>query len=264
MPRNPRSLQLTESYRRRLLAIRERLERDTRARWPRIEDFDTSPWLVSTANATAQAQREGVRTTAGYLAALLSLELGRRVQPPRLEADRYVGLSRDGRPLNEALETALIGTRARLSVGEPPEQALSYGLNRALRMTAHEAVQTPREALLDAVEADERLGGWQRAVAGTCAACMALSGESAPHFEVHPGCQCLPLPTVRGVPERVALPTGAALFARMNAKEQEKAVGPTAAEVIREGKADLKDFVAHSPQARQDDFLTQAPVQDAT
>jgi hypothetical protein len=139
---------------------------------------------------------------------------------------------------------------------------LNIGLDRATRMVAFEAMQTPRDAMLATVEADERFTGWKRSVSGTCAACMALSGDSAPHFEVHPNCQCVPMPEVAGAPDRFSLPTGAVLFAALTVAQQDEAVGPEAAALIREG-APLKDFVGHSRLASdQPNFITQRPAEE--
>lgn len=262
MPRSPRSLQLTEAYRSRLLAIGSRVEAQARQAWPTIENLDATDWPERMAASLTQAQTQAVRLTAGYLGAFIRSETGRGTAPA-IDSRKYAGQSRDGRPLVDALVSPLIGTRAALKEGRASSVALNIGLTRGLRTVGFEAVQAGRDALLDTVNEDDRIEGWQRAVAGTCAACMSLSGESAPRFEVHPGCQCVPLPTIAGVPQRIALPTGAALFALKTRAEQDASVGAEAAELIRSGQADLKDFVSHSKVETQDDFLTQAPVQDA-
>jgi hypothetical protein len=127
------------------------------------------------------------------LGAYLRSESGRGTVPA-IDSRRYAGLSRDGRPLTEALQSPIIGVLSSLKRGDPPDKALALGLVRARRSASFEAVQTPREALLDAIEDNPRVEGFQRQVAGTCAACMALSGE--PNMEVHPGCQCMPVPRV--------------------------------------------------------------------
>ena len=256
----PSSLNLTSSYRRRLLDLEGRVALASRAQWPSIEELDGSQWPLAIGRQVARAQTEAVRATAAYLT--LTLRANRK--PSRLSIDtrEYAGLSRDGRPIEEALETALIGTRAALKDGREPAVALSIGLSRGLRMAQFEVVQAGRDALLDTIEADSRFTGWQRAVAGTCAACMALSGSTGPRFEVHPGCQCLPFPTVKGA-ARVLLPTGAALFTALSREEQDAKIGAEPARLVREGEADLKDFVSHSHlETDQPDFITQRPAEE--
>lgn len=262
MPRSQTSLRLTDSYRRRLVALGNAAEAQARALWPTIEELDSTSWPEQMARTVAVAQRQGVRLTMGYLAAYARSE-GASGTTPKLDAAKYVGLSRDGRPLSELFTSPLIGVRAALKQGRPASVALNLGLTRGTRSAAYEAIQTPRDALLDTIEADPRFTGFQRSVAGTCAACMALSGTGGPHFEVHPSCQCVPAPTVAGASNRFPIPTGAALFKSLTKEQQDEKVGAEAAALIRDGQADLKDFVAHSRLEEQDeDFITQKPVQD--
>lgn len=67
--------------------------------------------------------------------------------------------------------------------------------------------------------------------------------------------------TVWGGINEVPRPTGEELFSQLTAEDQNKAIGPEAAALVREG-APLKDFVSHSPQSEQPDFITQKPAQD--
>lgn len=261
MPAQRRSLQLTEAYRRRLLQLSTRAEDTARRTWPSIEQLDSTNWPEQTASALTRLQTEGVRLTAGYLAAFMRSESGRGTVPA-IDSRLYAGLSRDGRPLSEALRSPIIGVLAALKEGRPPSTALNLGFVRAKRMVSFEAIQASRDALTDAIEASDRLTGWQRNVAGTCAACMALSGSQGPRFEVHPGCECVPMPTVKGVAQKIALPTGAALFAALTKEEQEAKIGPEAAQLVRDGEADLKDFVSHSEtDSNQPRWITQRPAE---
>jgi hypothetical protein len=259
VPASPRSLALVEAYRRRLLALSDRLEAAARNLWPRIEELDETPWPAQMAQAVSRAQLEGVRLSAGFLAAYLRSESGRGTVPA-IDSTRYVGRSRDGRPLDEALRSPIIGVLAALKDGKAPQEALNLGLVRARRSVSFEALQTPRDALLDAIAKDPRTDGFQRQVAGTCGACMALSGE--PNMEVHPGCQCLPVPRVVGAVAVVAIPTGIELFRSLSRQQQDETIGAEAAELVR-GGASLDDFVAHSKtDSDQPAWITQKPAQD--
>lgn len=259
MPQNRRSLQLTDSYRVRLLWIGERAEALARHTWPSIEELDATDWPERTAASLTIAQTQAVRISAGYLAAYARSE-GARGTVPATDSKKYAGLARDGRPLAEALTSPIIGVRSALKEGRTPEQALRLGLVRATRTVGFEAVQAGRDALTDAIEADDRFTGFQRSVAGTCAACMALSGD--PNAEVHPGCQCVSQPVVSGTRDRFPLPSGASLFAALSAPQKVAAVGAEAASLIEEGAADLKDFVGHSRlETDTPDYLTQKPAE---
>lgn len=215
------------------------------------------------AGLVTQAQVEGVRLTAGYLTAYLAAETGKRGQTLQISQIGYAGQSRTGKPLAEALRSPILGTLGFLKGdSEAYRRALEYGLNRGVRLVRFEAMQTPRDALIETVKTDDRFSDFQRVVAGTCAACEALSGEGGPHFEIHPNCECVPQPVVRGVSDRYPILSGTTLFMQKPQAEQDAAVGSEAAALIREGKAHLKDFIGHSKQEHRPDYLTQRPVGD--
>jgi hypothetical protein len=262
MPSNPQSLRLTALYRQRLLQSRQRVEQQAAARWPTIEGLDGTAWPAEMGRLVATAQAEAVRATAGYLAAFLRLETG-AYATVTIDSRQYAGASRDGRPLQEALRSPLIGTLGRLKRGDDPDDALAYGLNRATRMVSVDFDHAHRTAARETITADKRFAGFQRATAGTCGACMALSGAGGPRFDVHPGCQCVPQPVVAGARDMFPLPSPLALFESKTKAEQNEALGQEAADKVRSGTIELSDLVATSAIATADDFITQAPVQDA-
>ena len=199
VPSSEVSLRVIDLYRDRLSGITERVQGNAERSWPGIEDFDTKAdtWLAATAAELAGAQREAVRATQGFLAAFLSSELGQRTQAPSLNPDRYL-ISRDGRPLNQALNTALVGARVALKAGEDYRQ----GLTRAVRMIERDLMNAARTALNDGMAADERVEGWQRGVAGTCGACggdiakeVSVNLPELP-LNIHPNCKCVTVPVV--------------------------------------------------------------------
>jgi hypothetical protein len=202
MPASQSSLRITEAYRTRLFGLRSQLERRAELLWPTIEGLDDFTWTNKAAAATQNAQREAVALTGAYLSAFLSSEVGTRTRGPILDTRRYSGLSRDGRPLRDALRSPMIGVRFKLKEGATPEEALAYGLHRAKRMVSVDYDHAHRTALLDGLAADERFQGWQRAVTGTCGACagdiaveVSTNLPSIP-LQVHPNCQCVTEPVV--------------------------------------------------------------------
>jgi hypothetical protein len=202
MPAAESSLRITEAYRTRLFGLRSQLERRAETLWPTIEGLDDFTWTNKAAAATQNAQREAVALTGAYLTAFLTSEVGTRTRGPILDTRRYSGLSRDGRPLRDALRSPMIGVRFKLKEGATPEEALAYGLNRAKRMVSVDYDHAHRTALLDGLAADERFQGWQRAVTGTCGACagdiaveVSTNLPSIP-LQVHPNCQCVTEPVV--------------------------------------------------------------------
>lgn len=265
MPAQRRSLAVTDAYRSRLLAIRSRVEREAARRFPSIDQLDATDFPERMAAVLSQAQAEAVRVTAGYLAAFLSSELGQRTRPVSVSSRDFVGLSRDGRPLEEALRSPLIGVKAKLAEGAEFEVAVAVGRNRAARMAEVDLMHAARAALEDAIERDDRLEGWERATAGTCGACAALSGTSGPHFQVHPNCQCVSQPVVRGVSNRFPLPTGAEIFQRLTREEQDAQYGAEKADALRKGDIQVADLVATTELASdQQNFVTEASLADAS
>ena len=271
MPASERSLRLTDLYRERLLSVRERAGRAAEGAWERVDLADLEPtftdWVGAVSTAVTDAQVRATRLSAAYLTAFLSSELGRRVPTVTIDASGYAGTARDGRPLAEAYDTARVGVLVALKDGTPNEQALNAGRVRALRAVELDVMQTARQSLQDAMRAHERVSGYRRAVSGTCGACVAASegvfSDSA-HFEVHPGCQCVPEPRVRGVRDTVPRLVGAALFASMSEGEQNDALGPETAELVRSGEVALTDLVRRNRLATEPDFITQAPLKALT
>lgn len=265
MAASQRSLRVTELYRQRLLLTRARVERDVTERWRALmpEDLDGGVWIDFAARTVAAAQTEATRATSGYLAAFLTSELGRSTAVLGIDSRRYAGLSRDGRPLAEALSSPIIGTKATLGEGRSTGEAIEFGLLRAKRMVELDTMHAARTALLDAIDADDRFDGWRRAVRGTCGACAgAAAGVShGLSFPVHPGCQCVSEPNVRDVPNRFPRPSGAEIFAAKSRDEQDEMLGPESADLVRSGAIELSDLVAHSPlDSDQPNFITQRPV----
>lgn len=263
MAHSRRSLQLTTRYQQRLDTLRQSLERRTRRQWPTLDGLADADWLDRTAAVLAQAQREAVRASAGYLSAYLTSELGRRTQGPRLDSRDYVGLSRDGRVLRESLQSPIIGARAKLKEGASPQEAMRFGLDRAVRQIGVDFDHAHRAALLDGIAADDRFDGWRRAIRGTCGACAAVAGklEHGLSFSVHPGCKCVSEPNVAGLTDQFPRLSGAEVFAQKSTEELDEAVGPATAALLREGRIELADLVEHEElDSDQPGFITQKPI----
>lgn len=262
MPASRRSLLLTESYRSRLRALVDGVERDATQSWSGMSWDDlrgSYEPIAHRVNTTIErAQTAAVRLTAAYLTAYLSSELGRRQRTVSIPSKNYVGRSFGDKPLADTLQSPLIALLKANKERQP--DPMGTGLRALITAIDLNVRNASRTALLDAIEADERISGWKRAVAGTCAACEALSGTGGPQFEVHPNCECSPSPVVRDVPDRFPIPTGTSLFMAKTKPEQDAAVGVDAAEKIRNGAAELTDFVKHERLEGAVGFVVQRPA----
>lgn len=264
MPRSPTSLQLTDNYRQRLVATRSALQTRAEQLWPTIETLDSTQWVERMAAAVTQAQVEAIRLSSAYLGAFLTSELGRRTDPPAINASPFAGKSFDGRPLSESLRSPIIGVLGYLKQGLGASDSLARGLERATRSVGVDFDHAHRTALLSAIDSDDRFDGWNRSLAGTCGACASVaSGVSHDlHFQVHPGCKCVASPVVGGVPNAFPVPTGQEVFSDKSDTEQDEMLGPEAANAVRSGLITLADLKDESELAEGENFITQRPLSD--
>ena len=222
-------------------------------------------WLAGTVAALEQAQRAGVNLTAAYIAAFIGSELGRRaIEVPQIDADRFAGLSEDGQPVGVPLGKTLIGVKAALKDGKEPQAALMEQAHRAVRLTASAVMSAPRAALSDQIQTHPMIVGWRRVTSGGCGACLAAAARGYSrheHLRVHPHCHCTQEPVIRDAPDRVSRATGPEVFAAMGRAEQDRALGPETAQLVRDGRVAWGDLIATSPMVVGDDVITQAPVE---
>lgn len=267
MPASELSLGITTAYRERWESIKTAAQGLARVGWGRLDpanlDASYSAWQTTMAATVRAAQAQAVSASNGYLSAYLASELEKEVEAARSPLGDYVGLSRDGRPLTDALASPLIAVKVALKAGKDLSTALREGQTRALRTIGLEVDHAARQSLQSALVVDRHVEGYRRAVRGTCGACLGAASRSFDahvHFPVHPGCACVTTPIVRGVPDLFPVPTGAQLFAAMSEREQNEALGPEAAELVRAGAISLEELVGTSPQKITPDFITQRPV----
>jgi len=264
MPSNRSSLRLTEDYRAKLTALSEDAQQAARSSWGRLDYDNLSSSYVPLGDAIARAvergQREAVYLTAGYLGAFLSSELGQRVSPPTVRPNGYVGKSFRGEPLRPTLDKPLIATL--VAIREVQQDPLGIGLRALLANVDLDVKQAARQALIDEIEADERIDGFIRSVRGTCPACASKAGaDGHTKFPVHPHCQCIGEPNVK-VPDnkRNQRLSGEQRFDRMSYQEQDELLGPDLAQAVRDNRVKLADLGSISADGK---FLTNLSIQEA-
>lgn len=266
MPASRLTFALTDAFRERVDAIQGTVAALARSNWARLDpaDLDASyvVWQTVTAAALRAAQGQAVTASNAYLAAVLTTELREPAEALRAPLSLYVGRSRDGRALDDALASPLIGVKVALTKGKDMIAALREGQNRARRILWLEIDHAVKDSLLRTIDADEQFDGWQRAVRGTCGACLgAATGPSGGLlFPKHENCVCVVEARVRGVRDLFPRPTGAVLFAAMSRDKQDAQIGPEAAELVRSGAISLTDLIGTSPQEQGADWITQRPV----
>jgi hypothetical protein len=269
MARTERSLQITDAYQAHLVTLAQHARAAATTDWGRIvdvEDLDrTHPaWARSVAATLAVLQAAGTRLTAAYLAAFLTSELGRPVAPAQLDESRYVGASRTGKPLADALVPTVITVKQAIAAGQDRSQAGQQGLHQAVRLAGAETLATPRAALTDLMASDDRITGWRRVTSGGCGACIAAAAHPYSAHEpmkVHDGCKCTSEPVVRDIPDHAPRPNGHEIFDAMTTPEQDTLLGAEKAQLIRSGQVPLTALIATSPMAALPDAITEAPLE---
>lgn len=268
MPASALSFAVTEAYREGLIRAHDAALASARLAWRHVDlaEFDETyvGWLQSISIATAAVQRRVTSLSVGYLTAFLTAEHAEPVDRVEIDTEPFVGVATDGRPIVQALGSPRVAILAELKVGRDNAAALRAGLVRAERMVGTAVDYAAQAALFAGMREDDRIGGWRRAVRGTCGACL---GDTRTYVRSygepmrrHPYCNCVAEPWTPGVKERVFRPSGDEIFEAMTPAAQDAAVGPTIAERIRAGDVALTALVATSEQEEQPDFITQKPV----
>lgn len=247
------SLAVTERYRAEMLRLRRSGTLEARRTWAAVRpaDLDATYDVATLALWVEQRQRAAARASSAYLAAFVASELGEETVP--LPADyEATGKTYERNELRESLRNPMIGVKVGIASGKTPAEALATNRERVERMVALAIDTAGREALRSGIEADERIEGWQRAVGGTCGACLgdvavetSVELPSIP-IRVHPYCQCVTEPYVVRPPRAVEAaprPSGRELFERMSATEQDEALSPPVAAAVRAGEVELADLV---------------------
>lgn len=268
MPASSRSLQITDRYRDTRAVLTRHTVTVIDRRWQQVtlDDLERSHtlWLATAVATIMQAQHAGLRLTAAYVAAYLASETGRVSPPAPIDDTGLIGVAEDGQPVETQLAKTLIGVKAALKGGKPPEQALAEEGGRASRLAASASMFTPRETLARQIRTHPEIVGWQRVTRGGCGACLAAAahthGKDEP-LKVHPFCECTQEPVVRDVRNVVTRPTGPEIFAGWSREQQDQALGSVAADAVRTGRVSWPDLIATSPMERQADYITQAVIE---
>lgn len=267
MPANARSARITDIYRQRLFALRERAS--ALARWTvRVDDIDGTgqTWAARSAIQIQAVQTTGVALTVGYLAAFVASETGQPPAPPAVD-ETTVGQAQDGQPLLPALVAALITVKTALKDGREPGQAMRLGQQRAARLVGEAAVHPARVTLHEAMEASsDQITGWRRVTQGatSCGACMASADgrvrSAGERLRIHPFCDCTAEPVVAGVAETFHRPTGRETFDGMSFEQQAALLGEEKAALIRSGTVPFERLIQPQPMAIAPDGITERPL----
>lgn len=273
MPATREALTASREYRRAVLRDRELVVAQVARQWRGVAfgddraTFDRSfaAWLEASTTMLTAAQRRTALRTRRFLGDFLAAELGDDGATVEADVRRYVGRTRDGRPVGNVLALASVSATVALRQRRPPNEALAAGLARATRAVRTEAVDAGRALTSDVLRRDGRFAGWQRQTsAKPCGACLGLAARGPRRtdegLQIHANCSCTAVPIVGGVRSTVSLVTGAALWERMAPAEQDELLGPERAELLREGEIGFDDLVTEHRHPQWADGVYETPL----
>jgi hypothetical protein len=205
MPAASSSLAITRRYQDGMVALRKKAQAEARDTWGRIDSRDlTGTYNVGMLTLSVSTlQREAARLSAGYVQAFVSSELGRPIPIPLVDA-RQVGKARNGDVLRRQLMSPLIGVKADIGNGKDVDLAIREGGRTLERVVGLATDTAARESLRLALQDSPYVGGWRRAIRGTCGACIGAAdgviSSEAQELDIHPNCGCVSEPVVKAEP----------------------------------------------------------------
>lgn len=271
MAANPRSLEVTLAYGRRLKAVERRVKRFIRNRWqlgPGDLDERYEAWKAEALRSITQAQLLNVQLTAGFLSAFETLERGGPVRPVAIDPSEFVGKTYGGADLGEWVDKPKIDALAQIKAGRPVPEAAANALDKAVMDAGLHTYAAQRGALSSAMQSRQGVIGYRRVVVGeTCGGCLAAAKNDVlmptEQFATHPNCDCVAEPVLGDVSDRYKHPSGLEQYERLTSTQKAEAVGPEAAQAIADGAISLFDLKGAWTNDFAPDFLTQRPLSDA-
>ena len=178
--------------------------------------------------------------------------------------------------IRDALTSGVILGKNPRVVAQAVRHATGMQASRALLISRTEMLRSYRTAKLARYAANaDILDGWKWVSAKqrrTCAACLAMDGETFPlsvtFFPAHPACRCTARPVLNDkyAAKRAPLETGDQWLRRQDADTQDAILGKQGGQAFRDGEVELRDFVRTDKdpkwgESKRDGGITYARIQ---
>lgn len=222
--------------------------------------------IPAAASVIAGGQVQSAALADGYFLQLGGLELGETIESADLLEDN-AGRTADGRTIEELLTASRAAMLTALKDGKGVPTALRKGLFGFRRAARHEVLDAGARELLHQVASSDKTKGWRSRSKGTCSACLSVDdgglnqttpgGGPTPPF--HPECNCVPEPAFK-VTEVVRRPTGQERFEDLSMTQQDEALGPVRASLLRNSIIDWVDVSIVQTFTEWTPVLTDAPL----
>jgi len=271
MPATEFALRLEQAYGRELGRLWRRVGLIVLAGYDRIDPERLAAsfraFVPAAVETIALGQQQAQALAVSFLTQYVEAEAQRayRAAPA---GDGIAGTAPDDAPLGLALSGAVGATWMALRQGRPAPEALGIGrlfVGRLAGRAVSDAAE--RELTHQASQSRGLLSGWAWvAVGDTCIACLAQADNVVRPYPIrmrkHAGCDCHAAPSIVGIEDRVARPTGEDLFRALRPEEQVaifKSAGAEKAAMVRSGRASLRDFVELDPTVAGS-VISEAPL----
>lgn len=226
-------------------------------------NFDAS-WSGIAANIFAivvAAQLDAAASGVAYVPAVLN-ELGvDGSSVAEVNPARFMGGTRDGRPLESLLIGSVYESKRQVGLGVPPAGALANGGSWLQGVVLDTVRDANRQAVGGSIITRRKTVGWVRMVnPPSCRFCITLAGKWYrwnQGFRAHRSCDCRHIPA----PEKVAgdlTVDPRAYFGSLSAREQDRTFGKSDAQAIRDG-ADIFRVVNVRSRGLSDDAMKNTP-----
>lgn len=219
-----------------------------RTAWSRIDRLSIGgSWLrllVEPLALLVAAQVQAAATADAYVTAALAAQ-GIAAEPAgTLRPQSLAGIASDGRRLDTLLYQPAIEALALIGAGATPAQALATGALRLDMIFRTQIADAGRIATGVGIAARPRTGYIRLLTPPSCSRCAILAGKFyrwSMGFQRHPRCDCVHIPTTRGLADGL-VSSPRAYFDSLTAAEQNRIFTNAGARAIRDG-ADMGQVV---------------------
>lgn len=227
------------------------------------DDFEASWERIAPVafEATAAGQLAAATTGAAYVGTVLAEMDVDAPAVAQLNPNRFVGGTRDGRPLETLLEGAVYQAKSGVASGLSAGGALS-GARQWLEGVVLDSVRDAnRQAVAGGMTLRPAVTGWVRMLnPPSCKFCIMLAGKWFrwnQGFQAHPHCDCRHIPSLEATSDELTLDPYA-YFGTLDEKAQNRIFGKADAQAVRDG-ADMYRVINIRSRGLADDALKSTP-----
>lgn len=231
----------TETHYLQQRKIAARSVTEVRGLWSRMGSELDASWLPIQSAALASLARgqvDAAADAAAYMPAVLRQTSQADLAIASIQPSAFGGWSEDGRQVDTLMYSGVTATKAAIRRGYGLESALAVGGRVLDKIVFSEVTAAGIWADQAAMTVRPNLTGYVRMVSpGACKDCVILAGKWFrwnEGFERHPWCNCRHIPAAEALDGDYSTDPYA-YFNRLSRAEQDKLLGSSAAQTVRDG-----------------------------